>query len=112
MTKVQKDKVQAIKTWLKNCNPSNPSHQQSLHRAILMIYSCQTADEQATQHTHQLNNRGFNGRDAAFGSAMAEKIMDIQQGRSQYATLTPKMYTAIKRMMVKYARQLSEISGK
>lgn len=112
MTKQQKAKIQTIKEWLKNCNPDNPSHQLSLHRAILMIYARQTPDEQFTQQTHQMNNKGFNGRDAAFGSAMAEKIMAIQQGRSRFATLSPKMYSAIKRMMVKYARQLSEISKK
>lgn len=106
---MDKAKVESIRSWLKDsCDVGNPSHQRALHRGCLIIYANQTTDEQSAHETNHLNGRGFNGRDAAFGSAMAERILAINEGRSQYPSLSPKMYACLRRMLVKYARQIAE----
>ncbi len=103
-----KEKIEAIRTWLKSsCDITNPAHQKALERGCLRIYANQTADEQATAQTRHLNNLGFNGRDARFGTWLATAILDIRDGRSKYKSLSPKMYEALRRMLVKYAKQIA-----
>ena len=103
-----KEKTEQIRAWFSTCDISNPSHQRALERAVLILFARQTADEQETESTHHLNSRGFNSRDADFGSAMAKAAMEIQRGTYPYPSLSPKMYQGLAKMMKKYARQIAE----
>lgn len=107
-----KEKIERIRQWLKaECDIKNPSHQKALERACLMIYARQTADEQASEITLHTNGRGFNGRDARFGTFLATSILNIQNGQSKYSNLSLKMYEGLRRMLVKYAKQIAEASA-
>ncbi len=89
-----------IKTWWATCDITNPFHRQALLRAARMLYARQTADEQATHTTRNLNGRGFNGRDAEFGSRLAKWEGD----------LTLKAASGARSMLKKYSRQIAEMS--
>jgi hypothetical protein len=105
----QKVKLQTniIREWFDACNPCNPCHQKGIEKACLIIYALQTNAEKHSEETHELNGKGFSGRDAKFGSAMAQKILQTRAGMSEYTSLTPNMYAALKRMLRKYAKQLA-----
>lgn len=109
-----KEKAKAIREWFTRCDIARPDHQKALHRAVLIVYSRQTSDEQTSESTRHRNNRGFNGTDARFGTFLAKSILDIQSGISQYQSLSPKMYAGILRMIPKYSAQIAEatIEGK
>jgi hypothetical protein len=70
-----------------------------IERAILAIYARQTADERADGTTRHVNGRGFNSRDAKYGSYLARWI---QSGRS----LSGRHLTRAKRMAIRYSGQL------
>lgn len=64
-----------------------------------MIFSRQTAEEQDTKQTRDLNGRGFNGRDGEFGANIANWRGDM----------TLKMARPACKMLRKYAGQLAEM---
>lgn len=74
-----------------------------LKRGILAIYSKQTEHEQSQEATLEHNNVGFSGTDGTFMSSIAKQL---QQGRS----LSPKQLSICRKIMPKYARQLTEIA--
>lgn len=72
-------------------------------RAIVKLYERQTADEQASQITRNVNGVGFNGTDAMILSSFAEQI---NRGR----TLSAKQLAIAFRKLPKYSKQIiSEI---
>jgi len=71
-------------------------------RAIVKLYELQTADEQASQTTHNVNGVGFNGTDANILSSFAEQIL---KGR----TLSPKQLAIAYKKLPKYSRQISNL---
>lgn len=75
-----------------------------LVRGIVAIYEKQTSDEQNSETTKHHNAVGFNGRDAKFGSSLAQQL---QNGRH----LSYRQIDAAQRMMVKYAGQLAKIAN-
>jgi len=90
----------AIVTYVKNQLSTNPAWAQ---RAIVKLWERQTADEQATQNTRNVNGMGFNGTDAFILSSFAEQI---NKGR----TLSPKQLAIAFKKLPKYSRQIiSEI---
>lgn len=99
--------VNIIRDWFDSCNPNKYEHQKGLEKACLIIYGLQTSSEKLSTETHELNNKGFNGKDAKFGSSMAQRILQIRAGMSEYTCLSPKMYAALQRMLRKYAKQLA-----
>jgi len=103
-----KTRIAKIRLWFKNCNVLCPKTRAALRRSVMTIYLRQTSSEQASESTRDSNGVGFNSNDARFGSIMAEKIMALEEGTSPYQDLTPKMYSCIRVMMSKYARQLAE----
>lgn len=107
MTALQ-EKVEQIRNWFKTVDINNPSHQKALERAVLIVWRNQTSDEQGAHITKYENGKGFSGRDACFASAMAERVLAINNGTSQYPTLTPNMYKSLAKMMPRYARQIAE----
>ena len=102
-----KYQIALIRAWFAVCDPLKPSHQKALEKACLVIYDFQTNSEKLSHETKELNDLGFNGKDADFGTAMAQRILQMRAGQSQYSTLSPKMYAALHRMLKKYARQLA-----
>lgn len=95
-----KAKADEIRTWFREtCDVSNPQHRAAIQRAAQMIFSRQTYAEQESETTKDLNGRGFNGRDADFGSRIAKWRGDM----------TERMAGGGRKMMAKYARQLAEI---
>jgi len=72
-------------------------------RALLAIYGRQTAYEQSTDSTQDHNNVGFSSCDAEILSSFARQY---QKNR----WLSAKQMCILRRKMVKYTRQLLEIS--
>lgn len=75
-----------------------------LIRGLLAIYNLQTADEQNSEVTAHLNGVGFNGMDARFASNIATWYNDK-------GFLTPKQIKGVRRVMLKYAGQLTKIAN-
>ncbi len=73
-------------------------------RGILVIYSLQTFDEQATRSTTKYNGVGFSGVDAEFMSSLAESIQ-------KYGRLTDKQMTYARKKIKKYAKQLAKVAN-
>jgi hypothetical protein len=67
---------------------------------LVELYNLQTEAEQVRGETRELNGRGFNGRDAHFGSSLAKWFMANQ-------FLTWKQLAAARRILPKYRRQLA-----
>ena len=68
-------------------------------RALVRIYSNQTAEEQNIGNTVVYNGVGFNGTDGHILSSFAEQY----QRRN---SLSPKQMTILRTKIVKYAKQL------
>ena len=79
------------------------SNAQWAAHAISALYERQTQAEKDTQHTSELNGRGFNGFDSEILSSFAEQI---KRGR----TLSPKQLAIAFKKLPKYAGQLQDIS--
>jgi hypothetical protein len=88
----------------------------AVERALLVLYSRQTADEQASDTTAHENGMGFSGSDAEFFSKLARQVMTstYEKGRR----LSPKQLDAArgikdgaqkKRGITKYAGQLLSV---
>jgi hypothetical protein len=75
-----------------------------LERGVLAIYAKQTIEEQRKDITIEHNNIGFNGADATFLSSIAQQL---QKGR----VLTDKQIFVTRKMMCKYAGQLTNIAN-
>lgn len=93
MTKAEQAKKAEIQGLLER----NP---RAVARALVVIYEFQTADEQATSTTSHANGVGFSGRDAEFGSSLAQKVL-------KGWALSEKQLNAGRRMVKKYWRQLA-----
>lgn len=76
----------------------------AVERAIVVLYTYQTADEKAVGETNEYNNVGFNGFDGGILSSFAEQI---NRGRK----LSEKQMTIAKKKIFKYAQQLANISN-
>ena len=68
-------------------------------RGMLVVYAKQTADEQTSQTTNELNSVGFSGCDAEILSSFSQQV---QKGR----TLSPKQMAIVFKKMHKYWEQL------
>ena len=75
-------------------------------RGCVRIYEYQTASEQASGHTHQLNGVGFSGADSEILSSFAEQI---NAGRF---VGSPKQLKILHQKMTKYAGQLEKIAAR
>lgn len=89
----------SVKTWVKDADVNNTTHRAALSRALLFLYSRQTADEQESQHTAHNNGMGFSGIDAEFLSSVAQGII-------KYGSMTPKQAVHVQRRLVRYSGQL------
>ena len=73
-------------------------------RAIVALYNCQTAEEQAADATVVKNRMGFNGTDAFILSSFARQV---QEGR----TLSQKQLAIAYKKLPKYAKQLETLAS-
>jgi hypothetical protein len=94
------DRAVVIRAWLRDSvDPQNPAHRAKVAECLKVVYANQTADEKAVGDTRYLNGVGFNGRDAAFLTSVAENA-------AKYGGLTPNQARVAARMLAKYARQI------
>lgn len=94
-----KEKQAEIKEWFNTaCDPNRQDHRQALIRAARMLYNKQTAHEQNTESTIEHNKVGFNGRDARFGSWLANQ-----------PDISVKAAFAARKMLKKYSRQIARM---
>lgn len=77
-----------------------PFQRKVTYRALRVVYSNQTADEQMAQATAHNNGTGFNGTDAQI-------LSDVAEGAEKYQSLTGKQARFVARKLVKYSRQIA-----
>lgn len=88
-----------IKDYIRTQLGTNPAW---ATRAIVKLYELQTAAEQASQTTRNVNGAGFNSTDATILSSFAEQIL---KGR----TLSQKQLAISFKRLPKYSRQISNL---
>jgi hypothetical protein len=76
----------------------------AVEKAILVLYSRQTTDEQQTEATRHTNGMGFTGADAPFLSSLAKWIKTSR--REPGDRLSPRQRDRARRQLQKYAAQL------
>lgn len=74
-------------------------------RALMVIYSRQTASEQISGTTHEYNNVGFAGNDAEFLSSLAKQY-------NNRGWLSEKQLHILMCRIHRYARQVIDASNK
>ena len=86
-----------------------------LIRGILAIYARQTDAERCAGLTKEHNGMGFNGVDSPILSSFAEQIKNwdsLNPTHRRFPTpLSTRQTTVARKLMLKYARQLSEIAN-
>jgi len=73
-------------------------------RALVVVYSNQTSEEQTREGTLEFNGVGFTGCDARFLTGLAKSL-------ERYKTLTPKQLTVLKKGIAKYWKQVLAVSN-
>lgn len=90
-----------------------------LIRGLLAIYDRQTREEQSAMVTRDHNGVGFTGIDGEILSSFAQQVIrkggiaiskDLSADCSVNRFFSDKQVPILRRKMVKYARQLAEIS--
>lgn len=76
-----------------------------LIRGMIAIWERQTEDEQSTESTEEQNGVGFNGLDAPILSSMVAQI------QRPHGRLSVRQMEVIRKMMKKYAGQLTKIAN-
>jgi len=76
----------------------------ALIRPLNKMWDRQTTDEQSTHDTHITNKRGFNKMDAPFSGSLIESF-------GKCKNFTDKQAAAIRKMLTKYRKQLTEIAN-
>lgn len=80
------------------------NNDKAVHKAIVVLYSRQTAAEQTSMSTREHNGVGFNATDAELLSSFAEQI---KKGRS----LSVKQMEWARKKIMKYSGQLANIAN-
>ena len=78
----------------------------AVEQAILAIYARQTATEQDTGRTIELNYIGFNSYDASLGTYLATYLQESDRNH-----LSGKFVAKARHLIKKYRRQLAEIAN-
>ena len=74
-------------------------------RGLKVLYSLQTANEREWGVTVESNGVGFNGRDAEFMTSLFESY-------KKYGSLTLRQMAACRRVIKKYAGQLTKVANR
>ena len=88
----------AVKDLLANM----PAHQ--LWRPLFRLWLRQTPSERHSSTTKNLNGVGFNAHDAGFAGSLVRQYANRK-------SFSPKQATALRKMLIKYRRQLTEIAN-
>lgn len=92
--------------------PMLESNNKAVYRALEVLLERQTADERQSENTVHSNGRGFNARDAKFGTDLANRVIHWRSGKSTYLyPLTAYQLAAARRMLRKYAGQLARVAN-
>ena len=95
----------AQKTWTQDeIKRLLETNDKMVWRSLVKLYEYQTRDEQEAGETHEHNGVGFNSRDSAFLSSVAQQVL---RGRM----MTAKQLAATRKSIMKYARQLTRIAN-
>lgn len=78
-------------------------------RGLLCIYDYQTADEQASEHTKDHNDVGFNGLDAQILTSFAKQVHKHKRNPQYPTPLSVKQMRICRNKMLKYAGQLARV---
>lgn len=93
------------KTWKKEeIRKLFEENDKAVERGLVVVYSLQTAYEQAVHSTIEHNGVGFNANDAEFLTSLAQSVL-------QYGSLTPKQLKFGRKRMLKYAGQLAKVAN-
>jgi hypothetical protein len=95
------DRIERIRNFIKNADLSRPEHRAAIGRGLVVVWNNQTESEQNSKDTTLRNGEGFNGRDARFGSVLAEWFADK-------GFLSVRQAEMGRKMLAKYARQIAE----
>ncbi len=96
---VQKLKI-VIQTAIQKSNPA-------LFKAIKIVYSFQTSEEQFADNTYFHNGQGFTAFDAEILSSFARQIINWETGLSKFRQpLSKKQLEIARKKMIKYWKQL------
>jgi hypothetical protein len=95
---------EAILALIDNWTIPGEENGKAMFRALHSLYERQTAGEQATHESREVNRRGFTKFDA-------ELLTDIAKKAKKYGSLTPKQTQLVGRRIRKYHRQLVEIAN-
>lgn len=102
---VEMQATPAQKVWtedeIKNLIQTND---RVLYNALKKLYALQTADEQNSKETRNLNGVGFNSYDAPF-------LSDVTQFLLKAGFLTEPQKRVVRRKLIKYAKQLTKIAN-
>lgn len=101
---MKKIKIQTEKWCKQDILDYLASNEKANIKALMLIYSNQTSDEQKIGCNKVYNKIGFTGVDAVILSSMAKFYKET-------GFLTPKQLEVVKKKMPKYAKQLTEISN-
>lgn len=80
------------------------TNDKAVARAILALYSRQTADEQQSENTKHQNNIGFNAFDSKIMSSFAKTLHTKK-------ILSEKQIACSRKLLQKYAGQLASIAN-
>ena len=94
--------IKQVKEWMQNLLLTNDK---AVCRALVVIFERQTADEQVIGATRFNNNVGFTGVDAEICTSFAKQVLSR-------GFLTPKQMVIARKKMLRYWRQLADISMK
>jgi hypothetical protein len=75
-----------------------------LSKPLFKMWARQTRQEQAAEETIMKNKRGFNMHDAKFAASLIETFRN-------HRNFTPKQCEALKKLLIRYRRQLTEIAN-
>jgi len=92
--------IAQVQAWIQKLLDTNDL---AVCRALVVIFERQTADEKASDATHDLNSIGFSGVDAEICSSFAKQY--ISRG-----SLSEKQMVIARKKMKKYWKQLAEIA--
>lgn len=89
----------------------------AVYMALVTLYNRQTADERIVKDTKHQNGMGFNGRDAAFATDLAQQVIhwyanDTFGKRNTFNNpLSPNQLQKARQLLGKYAGQLARIAN-
>jgi len=105
--------IELVGTWKRAAiNKILDASDAAVEKGLLRIYMFQTASEQMSGTSREVNGVGFNNRDDLFATSLSQQIlrnrnMDVPFGRC----LSPKQRVYARKLAKKYSKQLTNIAN-